>query len=302
MSKKRLGRGLDALMGELPARDDGVESVGKAKPAENNLPIAFLSPAKDQPRKNFSKQAIAELAASIEKRGMVQPILVRSISGERDKYEIVAGERRWRAAQQVGLHEVPVIIRELSNSEAAEIALIENIQRVDLSPIEEADAYQKLIDKHGRSAKEIAGAVGKSRSHIANLLRLRDLPKEVKNHINEGALTMGHARALLGTKDPASLAKRVIAGGLSVRATEKLAGEDSDKKLLKHKKNKKENKPSKSTIKDADIRSFERMIEEALGLEVNLEHQGKSGGRLTIAYETLDQLDDICKRLSGLGV
>ncbi len=300
MSKKRLGRGLDALMGELPSRED--ENAGKTKLAENNLPIAFLLPAKDQPRKNFSKQAIEELAASIKKRGMVQPILVRPISGERDKYEIVAGERRWRAAQQAGLHEVPIIIRELSNSEAAEIALIENIQRVDLSPIEEADAYQKLIDRHGRSAKEIASAVGKSRSHIANLLRLRDLPKEVKTFINEGALTMGHARALLGTKDPARLAKRVIAEGLSVRETEKLAGEDSDKKLLKHKKNKKQNKPTQATIKDADIRSFERMIEDALGLEVDLDHQGKSGGRLTITYETLDQLDDICKRLSGLGV
>ncbi len=302
MSKKRLGRGLDALMGELPSRDDDIQSAHKTKIAENNLPIAFLSPAKDQPRKNFSDAAIAELAASIKQRGMVQPILVRPLSGARDRYEIVAGERRWRAAQQAGLHEVPVIIRELSNSEAAEIALIENIQRVDLNPIEEADAYQKLIARHGRSAKEIAEAVGKSRSHIANLLRLRDLPKAVKNFINEGALSMGHARAILGTKDPTALAKKVIAEGLTVRATEKLAGQDSDKKLLKHKKNKKQKPSSSAAVKDADIRAFERMIEDALGLEVDLDHQGKSGGRLSINYETLDQLDDICKRLSGLGV
>ena len=299
MAKKGLGRGLEALMGDLS--DKKSDQDRNEKPRDLAVPIEYLSPAKDQPRKIFTDKAIDELAASIKQKGVLQPILVRPHKEAKREYEIVAGERRWRAAQKAGLHEVPVIIRDLNNEEAAEIALVENIQRVDLNPMEEADAYNHLIKHHNRSAGEIAKALGKSRSHIANLLRLRDLPAEVKQLVRDEKLTMGHARALLGTENPVALAKEIVAKGLTVRQTEKLAGRDSSKAQLKQKKNRNSGK-GKSTIKDADIRAFERSIEEALGLEVYLDHLGKKGGRLTIHYLTLDQLDDICKRLSGLGV
>lgn len=303
MGKKGLGRGLDALMGDLAAPEKAPgASTAKQKSDGASLPIEHLVPAEDQPRKQFAPEDLAELSASIKKRGVLQPILVRPSSKEEGLFEIVAGERRWRAAQMAGIHAVPVVIRTLTNTEAAEIALIENIQRVDLNPIEEADAYHKLIEDHGRSAGEVAAAVGKSRSHIANLLRLRVLPKKVKALVHEGLLTMGHARALLGTADPVSLSAVVIKQGLSVRQTEALAGRESDKGRNAQKNKKAKPKKATSTIKDADVRAFERMIEDALGLEVDLEHHGKSGGRLSINYLTLDQLDDICKRLSGVGV
>ena len=288
---KGLGRGLDALLGTGPGPENSDPAPGKRE-----LPTAFLRPAKDQPRQHFDEGAIDELAQSILSRGLLQPILVRPLGD--DDYEIVAGERRWRAAQKAKLHNVPVIIRTLSDDEANEIALIENVQRVDLNPIEEAAAYKRLIKTHNRTQDEIAKAVGKSRSHIANMMRLLKLPKDAREALASGALTAGHARAILGASDPGAMCRQVLRDGLSVRQTEALV-QRSNEAAGKPKRRGKTD--GKGQPKDADTRALERDLSAALGLDVAIEHNAR-GGSLTVHYLDLDQLDDICRRLMGAGV
>ncbi len=295
---KGLGRGLDALLGDAPS----ARSPEKATPPgpRRELPIAFLKPNPDQPRRQFDDDAIDELAGSIKARGLLQPILVRPMG--RDDYQIVAGERRWRAAQKAKLHDVPVIIRELTDEEAAEIALIENVQRVDLNPIEEAQAYHRLTDHYGRKQEEIAKAVGKSRSHVANIMRLINLPEAALDALGANEISMGHARALLALKDPAKALKAVLAKGLSVRETEALGradnagiksgGKSGDLKSTGKSK-------SSGGASDSDTRALERDLSAILGLDVAIAHSKKGSGSVTVNYLNLDQLDDICRRLMG---
>ncbi|WDI32779.1 ParB/RepB/Spo0J family partition protein [Hyphococcus flavus] len=302
---KGLGRGLDALLGDAPRERKGsAQASEQAEPSsgpKRELPIEFLKPSADQPRRIFDKDAIEELAASISAKGLLQPILVRPKG--KDQYEIVAGERRWRAAQKAKLHAVPVIIRELTDEETAEIALIENVQRVDLNPVEEAAAYRRLADAFGRTQDEIAKAVGKSRSHVANIMRLLNLPQKAIDALSAGAITMGHARALLGSSAPDQACSIVLKRDLSVRETEALIREAEGEIRSastggKNGKSKGNTKVS-SAPKDADTRALERDLSAILGLEVAIEHAKKGSGSVTLNYLTLDQLDDICRRLMG---
>lgn len=296
LGSKGLGRGLDALLGDAPSAKTPARD-------KRELPIEFLIANPDQPRRVFDKDAISELAASIKSRGLLQPILVRQ-TGEKT-YEIVAGERRWRAAQKAKLHSVPVVIRELTDEEAAEIALIENVQRVDLGVIEEATAYQRLADAYDRTHDEIAKAVGKSRSHVANTVRLLKLPAQAIEAVTSGAISMGHARALLGCSDPSAALKAVLKDDLSVRETEALAraGAPAKSRKISDENAKKDVKTVASGArKDADTRALERDLSNILGLEVDIDHSKKGAGDVTISYRTLDQLDDICRRLMGAGV
>lgn len=302
---KGLGRGLDALLGDAPRERKATdEGSGRADPApgpKRELPIEFLKPNAEQPRRMFDKDAIEELAASITAKGVLQPILVRPKG--KDQYEIVAGERRWRAAQKAKLHAVPVIIRELTDEETAEIALIENVQRVDLNPVEEAAAYRRLADGFGRTQDEIAKAVGKSRSHVANIMRLLNLPQKALDALSAGAITMGHARALLGSSAPAEACAIVLKRDLSVRETEALVRE-AEGEIRSGKGGGKSGKRTAKTKastgpKDADTRALERDLSAILGLEVAIDHSKKGAGSLTLNYLTLDQLDDICRRLMG---
>ncbi|WP_425410503.1 ParB/RepB/Spo0J family partition protein [Hyphococcus sp.] len=301
---KGLGRGLDALLGDAPRPRKTAENAAEAGDAQagpkRELPIEYLKANADQPRRVFDKDAIDELAASIAAKGLLQPILVRPKG--KDNYEIVAGERRWRAAQKAKLHNVPVIIRELTDEEAAEIALIENVQRVDLNPVEEAAAYRRLAQTYGRTQDDIAKAVGKSRSHVANIMRLLNLPQKAIDALSSGAITMGHARALLGSSAPAEAFTIVLKRDLSVRETESLVREAEkeirDPGARGKDKNKAKTKTS-SSPKDADTRALERDLSAILGLEVAIDHSRKGAGALTLNYLTLDQLDDICRRLMG---
>ncbi len=286
-----LGRGLNALLGEI-AREAPVNASGESSvnSGVRMLPVSSLSPHPDQPRRHFDEAMLDELAASIASRGLIQPIVVRPHGHD---YQIVAGERRWRAAQRARLHEVPVVVRDFNDSETLEIALVENIQRQDLNAIEEAQAYQRLAGEYGHTQDALAKIVHKSRSHIANLLRLLELPASVQTQVVEGALSMGHARALLGAPDVEALADQVVARGLSVRETEKLA---------------REAKPSRTRAggaastgpraPDADIMALERQLADLLGLHVKVAHS-ETGGTLTLSYSTLDQLDMVCQRLTG---
>ena len=280
-----LGRGLNALLGEI-AREAPV-TPGDAPPlGVRMLPVESLSPHPDQPRRHFDDAQLDELAGSIAARGLIQPIVVRPYG---HGYQIVAGERRWRAAQRARLHEVPVVVREFDDAETLEIALVENIQRQDLNAIEEAQAYQRLTGEYGHTQDALAKIVHKSRSHIANLLRLLELPAPVQRHVVEGKLSMGHARALLGARDIETLADRVIARNLSVRDTEKLA---RDAKPSRVRDDREERGPN------ADIAALERQLADLLGLSVRISHSAK-GGTLTLAYSSLDQLDMVCQRLTG---
>ncbi len=297
-----LGRGLDALLGDAPAlrREEPVDAPASGR-RQAALPIEFLRPNPAQPRRHFNEDAIEELAASIRARGLLQPILVRPAG--RDAYEIVAGERRWRAAQRAGVHEVPVVIRELDDTESAEIALIENVQRVDLNPMEEAGAYARLADVYGRTQDDIAAAVGKSRSHVANMMRLVALPPKCRKALEEGALSMGHARALLGAEKPDEALGVVLKRGLNVRDTETYIRRLNEEPVDKAPGAGREpSKPSVSGRKDADTRALEADLAAALGLEIAIDHKPKGSGVVTIAYRSLDQLDDVCKRLMGTGV
>lgn len=282
-----LGRGLSALLGEdqdtaVPGAGDGVV---------RNVPIEHLRPGRAQPRHRMDEEGLAELAQSIAEKGILQPILVRAHPEEPGQYEIVAGERRWRAAQLAQVHEIPVLVRTLSDSESLEIALIENLQRQDLTPLEEADGYRRLIDEHAHTQDELAKRVGKSRSHVANTLRLLALPDSVKTLLDEGRLTAGHARALLTADNPETLARTVIARALNVRDTEKLASAAREKGDAGA-----GGKGRRSLPKDADTLALERDLGNLLGLTVEIRFRG-SGGSLVLHYTSLDQLDDILHRL-----
>ncbi len=284
-----LGRGLNALLGEM-ARETPVsaDSAAQQSSGVRMLPVSSLSPHPDQPRRHFDEAMLDELAASIASRGLIQPIVVRPHGHD---FQIVAGERRWRAAQRARLHEVPVVVRDFDDAETLEIALIENIQREDLNAIEEAQAYQRLAGEYGHTQEVLAKIVHKSRSHVANLLRLLELPAQVQLQVVDGSLSMGHARALLGSPDVESLADQVVARGLSVRETEKLA---RDAKPGRNRSG----KPSEARIPDADIAALERQLADLLGLQVRVAHT-ETGGTLTLSYSTLDQLDMVCQRLTG---
>lgn len=278
--KKRLGRGLAALIGE----DSSEESVVQDLRSLRQMPIEHLKPSPNNPRKHFAEADLDDLSRSIREKGLLQPIVVRPLaSGD---YEIVAGERRWRAAQRAGIHEVPVLIRELTDGEALEIALIENIQRSDLNPLEEARAYSLLLEQFSYTQQQLADSVGKSRSHIANTLRLLTLPEAVRSQLEAGLLTAGHARALVATKSPAELANQIIKLGLSVREAENLSRGASTAKPLK-------TRPEK----DADTKALEKLVSDAIGLKIEITHKGDGSGAMLITYRTLDQLEDICRRL-----
>jgi ParB family chromosome partitioning protein len=260
---------------------------GSTAPGVQTVPVASIRPHPGQPRRHFDDAALDELAASIAARGLIQPILVRSHAGG---YQIVAGERRWRAAQRARLHEVPVIVREFDESETLEVALIENVQREDLNAIEEADAYQRLIEEFGHTQEVLGRLVHKSRSHVANLLRLLELPATVRDAVADKRLSMGHARALITAADPETLAAEVIRRGLSVRETEKLARGAKPGTA----------RPESIEVKgaDADIAALQRQLSDMTGLKVQIAHS-VTGGSVTLAYSSLDQLDMICQRLSG---
>jgi ParB family chromosome partitioning protein len=280
--KKRLGRGLAALIGDDTSEDAVMQDARTLR----HMPIELLKPSATNPRKHFAEADLDDLAKSIRDKGLLQPIVVRPLA--EGEYEIVAGERRWRAAQRAGIHDVPVLIRELSDGEALEIALIENIQRTDLNPLEEARAYGLLLERFSYTQQQLADSIGKSRSHIANTLRLLNLPDSVRRQIEEGNLTAGHARALVATDSPAELADRIIKLGLSVREAEGLAREASSPR-----------KPRTKPEKDADTRALEKIVSEAIGLKVEITHKGSAGGMLQISYSTLDQLEDVCRRLQS---
>jgi ParB family chromosome partitioning protein len=282
-----LGRGLSSLLGEVAQEAPVAGGAAPARGGVQMMPVSSIEPHLDQPRRHFDEEALEELAASIRARGLIQPIVVRP-HGHR--YQIVAGERRWRAAQRARLHEIPVIVRDFDDAETLEVALLENIQRRDLNAIEEAEGYKRLIGEYGHTQEALGKLVHKSRSHVANLLRLLDLPESVRQLVETGRLSMGHARALIGASDPDALAREVVERDLSVRETEKLArfgkpGRERQGRL---------------EIKGAgaDIEALERQLGDMLGLKVKITHK-PDGGVVALHYSTLDQLDMICQRLSG---
>ncbi len=288
--KRGLGRGLSALLGETADAYAGATAGqgGADTSAVRLVPIEHLSPNPAQPRQHFDEAALAELTESIARRGLLQPILVRPDPAAPDRFQIVAGERRWRAAQRAQLHDVPIVLRSLDDSEALELGLIENLQRRDLSPLEEAQGYRRLIDTHGHSQEAVGALVGKSRSHVANLLRLLDLPEDIKILLTMGDLSAGHARALLGAADPVALARKVVADGLSVRATEALAGAAKSKPR----------RAARTAAKDADTRALEADLTDRLGVPVEISHRGP-GGSVTLRYPDLDSLDALLARLTA---
>ncbi|WP_207485327.1 ParB/RepB/Spo0J family partition protein [Arenibaculum pallidiluteum] len=288
-----LGRGLSALFGE--AAEDVVESAGRPP---RTVPIEFVHPGRFQPRKRFDQEAIQALVESVRERGILQPLLVRRHPESPSEYELIAGERRWRAAQIAGLHEVPVVLRELSDREALEIALIENIQRQDLTPLEEAEGYRRLMDEFAHTQENLAKALGKSRSHIANMLRLLSLPDPIKEMVGDGRLTAGHARALLGVPEPVAVARQVVEKGLNVRQVEQLAREAQATKADPVSAAGRAVARAAAQAKDPDTLALERELTERLGLKVTIGPQGP-GGTVTIQYQNLDQLDEVIRRLSG---
>lgn len=285
-----LGRGLSALMADVSSTSDTPAPAGDQ--ADIRVPIEKLVPNPDQPRRQFDEDDLADLTASIREKGIIQPLIARKLDG--DQYEIVAGERRWRAAQRAQLHEVPVLVRDFSDAEVLEIAIIENIQRADLNAIEEAMGYRQLMDRFGHTQEKLGEALGKSRSHIANLLRLLSLPQDVMDLVKEGQLSGGHARALITSENPSLLARTVVAGGLSVRATEALVRKAAEPAKPK-------SKPArKAPEKDADTRALESDLSANLRMKVAVNHRpGSEAGSLTISYETLDDLDELCRLLGG---
>lgn len=285
--RRGLGRGLSALMADIEGGEDADTGTG----TREVLPIESLVPNPDQPRRTYAPEALEELAASLRLRGVLQPLIVRPHPDGAGLYEIVAGERRWRAAQIARLHEVPVIIRTFSDNEVLEVALVENIQRADLNALEEATAIRQLMDRFGHTQEALSDVLHKSRSHVANMLRLLTLPPKVQDWLREGKLTAGHARALVSTADPEKLARRVIDRGLSVRDTEALARVEGSQAGTPRSRPRQE--------KDADTRALEADLTAHLKLPVTITHAGLDGGRLTITYRDLDQLDRLCQVLAG---
>nr|WP_321249903.1 ParB/RepB/Spo0J family partition protein [uncultured Ruegeria sp.] len=286
-----LGRGLSALMADVATETDG-RGFSESRRPDLKVPIEKLRANPNQPRRTFSTDQLDELAASVKEKGIIQPLIVRQINGS--EYEIVAGERRWRAAQMAQLHDIPVIVRDFDDTEVLEVAIIENIQRADLNAVEEAAGYKQLMDRFGHTQEKLAEALGKSRSHIANLLRLLSLPIDVQTLVIEGKLSAGHARALITAENPSELAKIVVRDGLSVRATEALV-------------KKKQDGPATTTPrarnldagKDADTRALEKDLSAILAMKVSINHKaGTESGQVVLTYENLDQLDDLCAKLS----
>ena len=290
-----LGRGLSALLGEVESEVLAASTNPNMQPnqapgtsaeqrAPRTLPIALLRPNPFQPREHFDTDALEDLANSIREKGILQPIVVRPVPGQPDEYQIVAGERRWRAAQKARLHEVPVVIRAFTDAEALEVALIENIQRADLNAIEEARGYRQLIEKFNYTQDALGHVIGRSRSHVANTLRLLQLPQTVQDYIYSGKLSAGHARTLVGQADPEAMALELIEGRVNVREAEDRGRKAKGKKKRAH-------------GKDADTRALEQSLSTQLGLTVVIGHKGDKGGELRIAYKTLEQLDDVCRKL-----
>jgi ParB family chromosome partitioning protein len=283
--RRNLGRGLSALFGEESEDYAALDRLRQGK----TVPIDFVRPGRFQPRRHFDEEAMQALAESIREKGVLQPLLVRRHPEAANSYEIIAGERRWRAAQMAQLHEIPVVIRELEDHEALEIALVENIQREDLTALEEAEGYRRLMDEFAHTQDNLAKAVGKSRSHVANMMRLLGLPDSVKQLLDAGELSAGHARALLNAEDPTELAAQVVRRGLNVRETEKLA--QGARTLVMT--------PKAKPAKDPDTAALERDLGNLLGLRVTVNFAGR-GGALTIHYRTLEQLDDVLRRLNQI--
>ena len=285
-SRSRLGRGLAALIGEVSA-----EASSERPRGQRRLPTGALRPNARNPRRVFSDTELDELVASLRERGIIQPIVARSMRGANDSYEIIAGERRWRAAQRAGLHEVPVVIIEATDAEELQIAIIENVQRADLNPLEEADGYRALMDEFHNNQEDIARIIGKSRSHVANTLRLLKLPETVKAHIHSGKLSAGHARMLIGQPNAEQLAEEIVSRGLNVRQVEALARETGQK----HGKGNGRQSHARAK-KNADVVALEKRLADSLGLVVSID-DGARGGTLTIRYRNHDQLDEVLRRL-----
>jgi ParB family chromosome partitioning protein len=285
LSRKRLGRGLAALIGEMdrPAEPDRQQTS-----EDGRVPIEFVTPNPRNPRRSFADSDLTDLAQSIREHGIVQPVIVRRVA-KTGHYEIIAGERRWRAAQRAGLTELPVIIRDVDDRVALELAIIENVQRADLNPVEEALGYQQLMDEHHYTQADLGQVIGKSRSHVANTLRLLKLPEVIRDMLVSGALSAGHARALVTADEPASLAKRIVEEGLSVRQAEALA-------QLPAAQQARPPQPSVRAEKDPDTLALEKLLSDVTGLRVAINHREK-GGEVKIAYRTLEQLDELCRRL-----
>lgn len=288
VERRGLGRGLSALMADVAPE----AAPGTPRAAERTIPIEQVSPNPDQPRRSFAETALSELAESIRVKGIIQPLIVRPNPREDDGFEIVAGERRWRAAQIAQLHEVPAIVRDFDDTEVLEVAIIENVQRADLNPVEEAAGYRQLIDRFGHTQEKVAEAMGKSRSHIANSMRLLTLPEPVLEMLRDGRLTAGHARALITAEDPEGLAREIAKKGLSVREAEALA------------KGPKPLKPQTGAArpqKDADTRVLEQDLSATLKMPVRIDYQpGQESGAVTIKYKSFEELDDLCRRLSAV--
>lgn len=290
-SKLRLGRGLAALIGDIdrtPVTTSTPTSNDAAGVGERFVPIEYIVRNPRNPRRNFTEAELDDLAQSIREHGIVQPVVVRPSPDHPNRFQLIAGERRWRAAQRANLLEIPVIIRDVDDRTALELAIIENVQRSDLNPIEEGAGYQQLIDEYGYTQADLGHIIGKSRSHVANTLRLLKLPAKVQQYLNEGALSAGHARCLITVADPLTLAEKIISEGLSVRQAESLAnGRQANKN---HKRT--------TSDKDADTKSLEKLLADVIGMKVAIKH-GKNGGDLKIHYSSLEQLDDICRRLQS---
>ncbi len=288
--RRGLGRGLSALMADIDM-GEGEEAEAPRRP-ESVIPIERIEANPDQPRRTFSAESLEELSGSIAHRGIIQPLILRRHPEKDEHYQIVAGERRWRAAQMAQLHEVPAIIRDFDDIEVLEVAIIENIQRADLNPVDEAAGYRQLMDRFGHTQEKMAEALGKSRSHIANALRLLNLPRDVQGYLAEGRLSAGHARALVATENASELAQQILRKGLSVRETEALVRKPAGPAARR----------SAPPDKDADTRAMQDELSAALGLRVSIDHKaGTPGGKLTVTYKTLEQLDDLCRRLVGHG-
>jgi ParB family transcriptional regulator, chromosome partitioning protein len=287
-TRSRLGRGLAALIGEV---GDEMAGLDRGRP-QRPVPIEFLRPNPRNPRKKFNESELANLSVSIRERGIIQPIVVRALPDLPDAFEIVAGERRWRAAQIAGLHEVPVVVVEIDDKTSLEFAILENVQRADLNPIEEAAGYERLMSEFGYSQADLAAILGKSRSHLANTLRLLNLSPSIQDLLIGNRITAGHARALLSVKDPEGVARRILEHGLTVRDVEQIAYADHG--------NGPEPRPGRprrvAVPKDPDTRAVEKALQDVLGLVASIDHRGE-GGELRIRYKTLDQLDNLCRRL-----
>jgi ParB family chromosome partitioning protein len=289
LSKKRLGRGLAALIGEMD-RPTEPDRQRQQVSADGRVPIEFVTPNPRNPRRNFADSDLTDLAQSIREHGIVQPVVVRR-RAEAGHYEIIAGERRWRAAQRAGLTELPVIVRDVDDRVALELAIVENVQRTDLNPVEEALGYQQLMDEHHYTQADLGQVIGKSRSHVANTLRLLKLPEVIRDMLVNGDLSAGHARALVTAEDPAGLAKRIVEEGLSVRQAEALA-------QLPAADDARTSRPRAPVEKDPDTVALEKLLADVTGLRVAINHREK-GGEVKIAYRTLEQLDELCRRLKA---